>query len=223
MSTGSGSPHRARAPGLGAHPMCPQALTLGPEEDPIAGLVAVWLSIMLCGTERKTCHLGWGPGKIQCTGHVHLAGHLSCSSPADTPRTPALPQAEGAAPPRPALLQRQWVPSGWLGISQPCPTGISRCTGQGSEAGTSLPQHGPLGSVSCCSAHSVGRDGASPSPGKSPSQLEWDKGGRVTPAPCNMLKGGIPHGDITKSQESPQDLQPLTSLPPLWCLTGDTG
>lgn len=49
------------------------------------------------------------------------------------------------------------------------------------------------------------------------------QGGRVTPAPCTMLRGSISHGDITKSRESPQDLQPPTSLPPLWCLTGDRG
>lgn len=47
-------------------------------------------------------------------------------------------------------------------------------------SGTSLPRHGPPGSVSCCSARSVGRDGASPSPEKSPSQLEWGQGKKVT-------------------------------------------
>lgn len=84
MSTGSGSP---RAPGVGAHPVHPQALTLRPKEDPIAGLVAVWLSIVLCRAERKTCHLGWGTGKTQCPGHVHLAGHISCCRHPKNPST----------------------------------------------------------------------------------------------------------------------------------------
>lgn len=39
-------------------------------------------------------------------------------------------------------------------------------------------------------------------------------------SPLQHAEGSIPHGDITKSQESPQDLQPPTSL---WCHTGDTG
>lgn len=179
-------PTQGPCPWTGSPPHVPQALTLWPEEDPVAGLVAVRLSIVLCGAERETCHLGWGPGKIQSSGHGHLAGHLSHSAyPLQTPQhsqhfprlrgCPALPSCKGSG-----------CPWGWLGTSQPCPTGIPRCAGQASKAGTPLPRHGPLGSASCCSAHSVGRDGASPSPAKSPSRLEWDKegGSHQPPAPC---------------------------------------
>lgn len=53
MSTESGSPSGARAPGPAPHPTHPQALTLWPEEDSIAGLVAVRLSIVLHRAERE--------------------------------------------------------------------------------------------------------------------------------------------------------------------------
>lgn len=80
-------PTQGPCPWTGSPPHVPQALTLWPEEDPVAGLVAVRLSIVLCGAERETCHLGWGPGKIQSPGHVHLAGHLSRSAyPLQTPQ-----------------------------------------------------------------------------------------------------------------------------------------
>lgn len=164
------SGHEQRAP----YPTCCQALTLWPKEDPVAGLVAVRLSIMLCRAERGVCHLGWGARErpVPRTCHPGLS-----PSTHNTPTPP--PGCRGCfCQPCPALLQRQGLPH-QHSTAQPCPMASHMHAAQALRARASLPRHGPPGSVSCCSAHSVGRDGASPSPVKSPSQLQWGQGGRV--------------------------------------------
>jgi len=111
---------------------------------------------------HRDIHVTWGrgPGKGQSPGHVPLAGHLSRSAHALQTPAPSTPRS---------------------------PPGCRSSTAQ--LHGTSSPRHGPPESVSCCSARSVGRDGASPSPAKSPSRLERGQGERVTLAPCTRAKG----------------------------------
>lgn len=111
MSIKSSSPGGVRPPRAAPHPMRLQALTLWPEEDPVAGLVAVRLSVVLRRAEREACHWGRGAGErpVPRTHPPYWAPLPLCSSPEDT-CTPARPQGCSCQP-CPALLQKQGLPN----------------------------------------------------------------------------------------------------------------
>lgn len=226
MSIESSSPGGVRPPGAAPHPTRLQALTLWPEEDPVAGLVAVRLSIVLRRAEREACHWGRGAGErpVPRTHPPYWAPLPLCSSPEIT-CTPARPQGCSCQP-CPALLQKQGLPN-WRGTAQLTHGTLASPThtAWGSQDRDTLTSAWPPG-VSVLLQRSQRRQGRCQS---FPSEVTFSARAGTrreghTSRPARMPRGSTPHGDVTSAYKIPRQPcapQPPASLPPLCCLTGD--